>query len=118
MLIERLRTADATPMAVERSHIPASLVPGLLERSLAGTSLYALLGEVYGLALDAGEQVIEAGIVDGSDARLLDIAPGSAVLLLQRTSFAGPTTVEYAVSTYRADRYQLRASLQAPRGPG
>src|SRR3954468_15619779 len=114
VVLERLRTANGIPMAVERSHIPSALVPGLLDRELSGVSLYDLLVEVYGIALDSGEQVIEAGIVDSSDARLLDISSGSAVLLLQRTSSAGARAVEYAISTYRADRYQLRASLALP----
>ncbi|GIJ47681.1 HTH-type transcriptional repressor YvoA [Virgisporangium aliadipatigenens] len=109
--IERLRTADGVPMALERSHIPAALAPDLMERTLEGVSLYEVLADVYGVVLDRGDQVIEAGIADSGDAGLLGLAPGSAVLLLQRRCWAGTTPAEYAVSTYRADRYQLRASL-------
>jgi GntR family transcriptional regulator len=97
-------------MALERSHIPAQLAPQLMAESLVERSLYDLLAS-YGLVLDRGEQVIEAGIADSNDAGLLGLAPGSAVLLLQRHCWAGSVAVEYAVSTYRADRYQLRASL-------
>jgi GntR family transcriptional regulator len=110
-VIERLRTADGVPMALERSHIPAYLCPDLLERSLDNQSLYDLLATAYGVVLDRGDQVIEAGIADRGDASLLELPQGSAVLLLQRRCWAGHVSVEYAVSTYRADRYQLRASL-------
>ncbi|MFB9322680.1 GntR family transcriptional regulator [Cryptosporangium minutisporangium] len=110
-VVERLRTADGVPMALERSHLPARLVPGLLDQPLSDRSLYQLLAQEYGLLLDRGDQVIEAGIADRSDAELLALAPGSAVLRLQRRSWAGSVPVEYVVSTYRADRYQLRASL-------
>ncbi len=110
--IERLRTADGVPMALERSHLPAHLVPGLLDKSLVNRSLYEVLAGEYGLLLDRGDQVIEAGIADSGDAGLLGLAGGSAVLLLQRRCWAGSVPVEYAVSTYRADRYQLRASLE------
>ncbi|MBN1174381.1 MAG: GntR family transcriptional regulator [Micromonosporaceae bacterium] len=110
-VIERLRTADGVPMALERSHLPASLVPDLLERSWRNQSLYEVLAREHGIILDRGDQVIEAGIADSGDAGLLDLAPGSAVLLLQRRCWAGEAAVEYVVSTYRADRYQLRASL-------
>lgn len=110
-VVERLRTADGVPMAVERSHLPAELLPGLLDRSLVDGSLYELLAGEYGLLLDRGDQVIQAGIADSGDAGLLALPAGSAVLLLQRRCWAGPVVVEYAVSTYRADRYQLRASL-------
>jgi GntR family transcriptional regulator len=115
-VIERLRTADGVPMALERSHIPAHLAPDLLDRSLENRSLYDLLATAYGVVLDRGDQVIEAGIADSGDAGLLGLPPGSAVLLLQRRCWAGPVAVEYAVSTSRADRYQLRASLDI--GPG
>ncbi|MFC7327556.1 GntR family transcriptional regulator [Marinactinospora rubrisoli] len=110
--IERLRTADGEPMAIERSNIPVAVAPGLAGRPLAGRSLYELLEEEYGVLLDSGEQTIEAGLCDPADARLLGLPPGSAVLLLQRRSFAAGACVEVAISTYRADRYQLRSTLE------
>ena len=109
--IERLRTADGEPMAVERSHVPATLAPGLEEHCLVGRSLYQLLEQEYGLVLDAGEQVIEAGLGNANDSGLLGLAPNSPVLLLRRRSFSGSTCVELAASTYRADRYQLYSRL-------
>ncbi|GLU49673.1 GntR family transcriptional regulator [Nocardiopsis ansamitocini] len=115
--IERLRTADGEPMAIERSNIPLSVAPGLSEESLSGRSLYQLLEDDYGLLLDSGEQTIEAGLCDPTDARLLGLPTGSAVLLLQRRSFVNGTCVELAISTYRADRYQLHSTLD-PRQRG
>ena len=114
-VIERLRTADGLPMAVERSHIPRAVAPGLADESLADRSLYDLLAQKFGVLLDSGEQTIEAGIVDPADATLLELPAGSAVLLLQRRSFAAGMPIELAVSTYRADRYQLRVALDLPR---
>jgi GntR family transcriptional regulator len=114
-VIERLRTADGIPMAVERSHIPRAVAPALADESLADRSLYDLLAQRFGVLLDSGEQTIEAGIVDPADAAVLELAAGSAVLLLQRRSFAAGRPVELTVSTYRADRYQLRGALEIPR---
>jgi GntR family transcriptional regulator len=114
-VVERLRTADAEPMAVERSHIPSGAAPNLLDITLSDVSLYDVLEKRFGVVFDAGEQTIEAGIADTADARLLDLPRGSAVLLLQRRSFMNGTCVELAVSTYRADRYQLRSALEIPR---
>lgn len=114
-VIERLRTAEGEPMAIERSHIVASLAPDLLDQPLADRSLYEVLETRYGIIFDSGEQVIEAGIVDPADARLLELPRGSAVLLLQRRSYAAGRCVELAVSTYRADRYQMHSSLEIPR---
>jgi GntR family transcriptional regulator len=114
-VIERLRTADGIPMAVERSHIPEAVAPGLAEEPLTNRSLYDVLAHRFGVMLDSGEQTIEAGIADPADATLLELPAGSAVLLLQRRSFAAGVAVELALSTYRADRYQLHVALEVPR---
>lgn len=113
-VIERLRTADGEPMAVERSHLLASLAPDLLERRLADRSLYGVLEAVYGLVFDAGDQTIDAGLADATEARHLRISRGSAVLNLQRRSYSGGTCAELGVSTYRADRYQIHTALGNP----
>lgn len=117
-IIERLRTADGEPMALERTHIPVAVAPGLADVSLTDTSLYAVLERRFGVVFDSGEQTIEAGIADPVDAELLKLGKGSAVLLLQRRSFAAGTCVELAVSSYRADRYQLRTALEVSGDPG
>src|SRR5256885_994145 len=109
------RTADGEPMAIERCHIPAGIAPNLPDIALSDVSLYDVLEKRFGVVFDAGEQTIEAGIVDTSDARLLDLPRGSAVLFLQRRSFMNGSCVELAVSTYRADRYQLQSILEIPR---
>ena len=121
VLLERLRLADGVPMAIERCHVPAAVAPGLVSADLTNRSLYAYLEQEHGIVLDAGEQVIEATVIDPADARVLAIPPTSAVLLLTRRSSSRGVPVEYVVSTYRADRYQLRAALDAPipnRSPG
>lgn len=113
-VIERLRTADGLPMAIERFHLPAMLAPDLLAHRLTGRSLYALLEQEYGIVPDEGTQTIAAGTVEPADGRLLGLPRSAAVLLLQRRSRAHGHPVEYTVSTYRADRYQLHSSLAVP----
>jgi GntR family transcriptional regulator len=112
--IERLRTADGEPLSIERAHIPVKLAPDLAGHELNDRSLYGLLESRYGLVMDAGELTIDGGIADPSDADLLKLPRGGAVLLLQRRSFIGGVCAELGVSTYRADRYQLRTLLEMP----
>lgn len=117
VVVERLRTADGEPMAIERAHLPALLVPGLLDAPLTD-SLYAVLRERYGLHLETGEQTIEAVPAPDADAELLHVPRASPVLRLVRRSFATPTAgparpVEHVVSTYRGDRYSLRVALSS-----
>ena len=119
-VIERLRTADGVPMALERSHIPAHLAPDLLTESLVERSLYDLLAS-YGLVLDRGEQVIEAGIADSDDAGLLGLAArqrgaaAAAALLGRRRSRSStrcPPTAPTGTSCAR------RSTSRPPREPG
>lgn len=113
-VIERLRTADGEPMAIERAHILASLAPDLLDRRLADRSLYGVLEAVYGIVFDAGDQTIDAGVADATEAKRLQIPKGSPVLLLQRRSYMNGVCAELGVSTYRADRYQIHTALGNP----
>jgi GntR family transcriptional regulator len=112
-VLRRLRTADGRPMALEQTHIPERMAPGLLDRPI-GQSLYETLADRYGLVPNRGEQTIEAGAADAEQARLLGLEPGAPVLLLQRRTWVDDARLEYVVSTYRADRYQLRAALEPP----
>ncbi|MCW2942054.1 MAG: transcriptional regulator, GntR family [Actinomycetia bacterium] len=112
-VVERLRTADGHPMAIERSHIPAVLAPGLLDLQL--NSLYDVLANTYGIVFDAGEQTIEAAIADPSDAKVLEVARGSAVLRMEQRSYAGGVCAELVESLYRADRFKLHTALEIPR---
>jgi len=111
-VIVRMRTADSVPIALERSHIPVQVAPGLENVPLTDRSLYEVLRENWGVILDHGEETIEAGIVEPADAALLGLKSGAAVLCLQRRSFAGGRPAELKISVYRGDRYQLHVGLE------
>lgn len=112
VMLCRLRLADGATMSVERTAIPAHLVPGLLSHDFEHQSLYRVLELDYGVVFAAGEQTIAAGLADSEDADVLEVAVGSPVLLLTRRSVHGGEPWEYTVSTYRADRYVLTAAIR------
>jgi GntR family transcriptional regulator len=114
--LDRLRLADGTPMARERTYLPESQVPGLLDAD-PPVSLHQHLAERYGLAPTWGEQMIEAGVADREDAALLEIPPPGVVLRIARRTYVGDVALAYAVCLYRADRYQLWAPLERPARP-
>lgn len=109
--VDRLRLADGTPFAIERSTLLDAAVPGLLDADLARGSLYELLDREHGIRFDAGHQSIRAAIARPGDAAILELGPGEAVLELVRTSIAGGVVVEHTVSTYPGDRFELSASI-------
>lgn len=84
VMFRRLWTANDTPVCIETSHLPLSLVPDLAAQDLmAGESLYSLLHNRYGIGEMRGER--EIGVVNCTEmeARLLDLDVGTACLCLQ-----------------------------------
>ncbi|MGO2747548.1 GntR family transcriptional regulator [Microbacterium sp.] len=115
-LIERVRTADDVPMAIERTNLPAERFPGLLDRLQERDSLYAALASDYGVIVDSAEQTAAIAHLDHADARKLSTTPGASCFALARTSRDRMgTVVEFGRSLYRGDRYviQMRVSKDA-----
>ena len=108
--LDRVRLADGEPIALENGWYPAALLPGLDRHDLGG-SLYELLTEKYGLTIDRAEQTLWSESADVPTARRLDVPVTTALLVFRRVSFAADRPLEYVVSRYRGDRYQLHMSL-------
>jgi GntR family transcriptional regulator len=112
--VERLRTADGTPMAYEVGHYPATLFPGLLQRELG--SLYDVFASDYGVVVTSGEQTVRAVSADAHQARILGIPKRAPLLVQERITHAGERVIEHSTSWYRADRYRIHMAI-TPRGP-
>ncbi len=111
----RARLADDEPLALERSLISFFGCEKLLEADLVGTSLYGLLETRFGLPPIEADQELEAGLATEEHAGLLEIAIGSPVLLLRRTTYtARRQPIEYAESVYRGDKYAFHTRLLRP----
>jgi GntR family transcriptional regulator len=74
-------------------------------------SLYQVFKESYGLAIDAAEQTMWGESADAVTARRLDAPLHTPLLVFRRISRAGDQVLEYVVSRYRGDRYQIHMSL-------
>lgn len=102
----RLRKADGVPLAVERGWYHPQATPDLLEQDLTG-SLYSLLERHYGVRLEQAMQTVLAEGADADNARLLNVRPGSPLLVFRRVSTARGKPVEDMTSWYRGDAYQV-----------
>ena len=111
--VERLRTADGTPMAYEVGLYPSALFPGLLQRELG--ALYDVFAAEYGVVVTSGEQTVRAESADAHQARILGIAKRAPLLVQERVTYAGDRAIELATSAYRADRYRIHMAI-TPRG--
>jgi GntR family transcriptional regulator len=105
--LERLRTVDDEPIAIERTWFPAVIFPGLLEGSLDG-SLWAILGRNAGVVPSRAAAVIEAVALDSVSAQRLQARPAEPGILLTRRTFdADGRPFEFARDLYRGDRAEL-----------
>jgi len=105
--VERLRTADERPMALEEALLPAGRFARLERADLATGSLFELL-EQEGVALQAARQRVVSVVLAGAEATLLGVADGSPGLRFDTivTDAAGGP-VFCATSLYRGDRYAI-----------
>ncbi len=106
----RIRHADAAPMALEYSTIPAFAMssPQAVE-----TSLYEAL-ELSGHRPARALQRLRAVLFTADQAELLGVAPGNPGLLIERRGFLRDgRVVEVTQSYYRGDAYDFVAELNA-----
>jgi GntR family transcriptional regulator len=103
----RVRSADGTPLALERSWLPAEHLADLLDHPLTG-SIHHLLAERYGLAPHTVVEYLESVSADAADAAALGVQRGTALMSVERAaqSVAG-LPLEFARDVYRADRIRL-----------
>ncbi|MCM3757879.1 GntR family transcriptional regulator [Sporosarcina aquimarina] len=109
--VVRIRYADDTPMAIERSYLPVELFPTLSEEALEG-SLYAFIEKQEKLVIGQATQRMEAALAKTEDAGYLHISLPAAVVLIERVSTLDDGRIfEVVRSTYRADRYKFISEI-------
>jgi GntR family transcriptional regulator len=114
--IERLRLADAFPIAVETSWLPAERFPGLTRQIRTHASLHAILTELYETRLRTGEEWIETAPATPREAGPLKVDVGTPMLIVSRQNFdSGGTPVELGRTWFRSDRVMLVTHLASQR---
>jgi GntR family transcriptional regulator len=104
--IIRVRLANETPLAIERSYFPAKPLPGLLDHDLTG-SMYDLL-RAWDLDPETAVEYLEPTTAGDADAELLQVRAGSPLMGIERTAFArGGVPVEFSRDLFRPDRVRL-----------
>jgi GntR family transcriptional regulator len=106
--LDRVRTADGRPMALEQVHIPLERFEGIEGIDFADGSLFEILEDRFGIALGNAEQRVVAVGIDADQAPLLGVPAGAPGLRFDTvTRDREGTPVLYAVSLYPGDRYEI-----------
>lgn len=107
--IRRLRLADDVPIAIEDVYIPVAVLE--IESLNLGASLYEQL-RLAGHDVFRAEQEIKAITLTPEECRLLEVAAGEAALSVTRVSSSRRgQLIEFARTTYRADRYTFQLAV-------
>lgn len=125
--LERLRTLDSLPVAVDGALVPLACAPHLPDVDWEHASLYEELSEA-GVAPVRADYAVEAQGADAASSALLAVPVGTPVLVAESTTYTlDDRLVEIGRIVYRGDRYRFRSTLiaQPPRprlrglpGPG
>jgi GntR family transcriptional regulator len=114
--IERLRLADAWPIAVETSWLPAEMFPGLSRQIRQQGSLYEILAERYDTTLHTAEETIETAPASPREAVPLKVDIGTPMLIVSRQNFDSKgTPIELGRTWFRSDRVTLVTHLASQR---
>ena len=113
--IERVRTADDVPMALERTNLAAERFPRFTERMGRDDSLYEVLARVYRVRLESAEQTVSIARLSASEARRLEVDEDTPAFLIERVAVDNMgEVVEFGRSLYRGDRYVIKMHVSRP----
>ncbi|WP_433348766.1 GntR family transcriptional regulator [Micromonospora sp. CA-111912] len=113
--IERIRTADGIPMALERTNLATARFPTLLDVLGRDDSLYDILGRAFGVRLESARQTVTIARLTATEAKRLEVAEDDPAFLIERISVDNMgKVVEFGRSLYRGDRYAIRMRVSPP----
>lgn len=109
--LKRLRLGNGMPIGIQTSHLPDARVPGLFEDSTHVQSLYNWLKDHCGIVPVKAKEVYRVGRVAEADADVIQLPANTPAFEVERIAYDSRGPFEYALSTMRADRYEIRSTL-------
>jgi GntR family histidine utilization transcriptional repressor len=103
---------NGVPIQFEDRHVSPSLAPDLLRRDFTTITPSAVLRQHA--PVTEAEQVVEAVIATPEQAKLLDVTPGSALLMVSRRTVSQGKVASIARLYHPGGRYRLVGSFSVP----
>lgn len=104
MRIQRVRLADGVAMSFDETYLPREIGEKVVTHDLDAEPIFSLLEGKYDLPLTEAEYRLEAVTASPDVARALAVDSGSAVFLIERTSYTeGHRPIDYEKLHYRGD---------------
>jgi len=110
--IQRVRLVDGMPLSFDETWLPKELGEKVISNDLETEPIFSLLEKKYDTPLVEAEYRLEAICADKAVAQALGIDLGSAIFLIERTSYSAQhRPVDYEKLYYRGDQIQFVTRL-------
>jgi GntR family transcriptional regulator len=110
--IQRVRLADNTPLSFDETYLPRAIGEKIMENDLENEPIFSLLEQKYNKPLVEAEYRLQAVAADATIARALEIAAGSPIFCIERTSYCeGHEPIDYEKLYYHGDQIQFVTRL-------
>jgi GntR family transcriptional regulator len=119
MRIRRVRLANGVGLSFDETYLPLEIGEKIVTHDLEAEPIFALLEQRYNIPLVEAEYELEAISADADVAAALGVDTGSAIFLIERTSYSvGDRPVDYEKLHYRGDliRFRTRLTRRKPAG--
>jgi len=112
VFIKRIFTYKGKPIALNRSWISASIVPGIIEQGLINNHLSVTLSERYNLETERIHNTIEAAHCSASDLKLLKVAYQTPMCIITAVSFdSAKVPIEFSRTTWLGDQVKFHFNI-------
>ena len=110
--ILRVRLADGVPISLDETFLPEVIGTKIVNHDLETEPIFGLLEQRYDLPLIEADYEMEATIASPDISSPLQIAPGSAIFLIKRTSYTnGRVPIDFERLHYRGDAIRFATRL-------
>lgn len=117
--MDRVRLGDGRPLAFDRTWFPMEYGKLLISRDLEHKTIYKILEEEFNIPVVSGRYQIKAANAEARLAGHLDVAPGTALLMVDRISCtSGQKKVYYQQRYIRPDKMTYQLFLERPEQAG
>lgn len=107
VLLERLRLAGGSPLAVDRAWLPRDIAEPLLTVDWTHTALYVELARAKAPVPDQGWERLTPIVPAPADRAKLGLRKGDAAFFLERLGSRDGQLVEWRTTIIRGDRYRF-----------
>jgi len=107
VLIERLRLAGGSPLAVDRAWLPETIAAPLLDVDWNRTALYVELAKSGAPVPNQGWERLTSIVPTPADRKMLGLGDADGAFFLERVGSRDSQTIEWRTTIIRGDRYRF-----------